>query len=561
MDQQGGLEGFIDMPVEIVAEALQYLWPMDLLSLTMTSKEFRKFLTQARSKFVWKLARQNAEFDVDCPRVLNEPQFANLVFNKYCHICKKPDVGDIDWNHFTRVCEKCYEKFRGNTSDAEFVEHYRTAFQERRKDAAACEEMHSQRRIMMSNRTSARYIAIKAKLSTLGWGEELEKPTVEFHLRRDPRVCLPILLTEQEWKTLESGLNDLMAKIQASQSVKQHWSALRPRFQYLALAISSLRRQESLKLQFARARDMASFPEFRKIIESPPDVNVTQKSFEKLRPLLPAMLSDWTTQVERLLRGRVVDILAAHGIPIPTDRLTDGLDPLSLAIAFMFICKDCKTGRQFPEVISHSCSLQKFHNCEEAILENDSVAGYEWCASEVLGEGDGIQNRVDLAVEAAVSVIKMYGYDPSEVTAETMDQSDIRLTCRRNCRQRWVDQVPEVMHWRRAITHAVFEHKGTYTSREDGIRPPVWKVASKEEVAKAREKEKSGQAGWQPSASDNAWVCNHCNNPDLSTKEDLQSHLRIGHSVKNPTDSDIRCDPHCGVLYAKKTKKPQTGQS
>lgn len=104
MDQQGGLEGFIDMPVEIVAEvrsmhshlvtliidismeALQYLWPMDLLSLTMTSKEFRKFLTQARSKFVWKLARQNAEFDVDCPRVLNEPQFANLVFNKYCHV-------------------------------------------------------------------------------------------------------------------------------------------------------------------------------------------------------------------------------------------------------------------------------------------------------------------------------------------------------------------------------------------------------------------------------------------------------------------------------------------
>ena len=190
-------------------------------------------------------------------------------------------------------------------------------------------------------------------------------------------LCCDIHVIYLEWKTLGSGLNDLMAKIQASQSVKQHWSALRPRFQYLALAISSLRRQESLKLPFARARDMASFPEFRKIIESPPDVNVTQKSFEKLRPLLPAMLSDWTTQVEGLLRGRVVDILATHGIPIPTDRLTDGLDPLSLAVAFMFICKDCKTGRQFPEVISHSCSLQKFHNCEEAILEDDSVAGYE----------------------------------------------------------------------------------------------------------------------------------------------------------------------------------------
>ena len=267
-------------------------------------------------------------------------------------------------------------------------------------------------------------------------------------------LCYDIHVIYSEWKALRPELNHFMAKIRTSELVKQRWNArgLRPCFEALALVASRWRRQESFELPHPRVRDMASFPEFKKIIESSPDVNVSQESFEKMLPLLPTMFSDWTNQVKRLLQGRVVDTLATHGIPIPTDQLTGGLDPLSLAIAFMFICKDCKTGRQFPEVISHACPLQRLHNCADVILEDDPIAGYEWSASEVLGEGYALQNRVDLAADAAISVIKMYGYNPSEVTAEKMDQSDIRLICRGKCRARVFNvRKAGAMHWRRAV--------------------------------------------------------------------------------------------------------------
>ncbi|KAJ3492360.1 hypothetical protein NLI96_g12 [Meripilus lineatus] len=460
------------------------------------------------------------------------------------------------------LLKKAWEN-RGKTSTSDFVERYKTVLEERKKEAEACRGAVFKLRELMFKQLCERHEAIKDKLKALGWAGELERRSVQDLIYNDPRVDRPIPMTEKglyvpycltydihaiysEWQTLGPYLNELMAKIRASHILKQHWNArgLRQGFEFLANVVSRWRRQETFELPLARVRDIASFPEVKAIIELPPEEKISVESFEKLLSRLPTMLAGWSTEVGRVMRVLIVSSMTTAGMPIPP-----GIDPLSLAIAFMFICKDCKTGREFPEMISHSCSLQRLHNCAGAILEDDPVVGYEWCASEALGEGGALKNRVDLAVEAATSVIKMFGYNPAVVTAEKMDQSDIRLICQGKCGP-WD---PKAMHWRRAISHAVFEHEGTYSSGKNG--PPVWEVASAEKASAAREDESIVRAGWEPSDSDKVWVCNHCNNPDLSTKKGLQSHLRIGHSIIEPTDSDIRCDLHCEVLYADHTKK------
>jgi len=64
------------------------LEPLDLLHLSRTSKALRALLMNRSSLSVWKLAFSNVPYPAPpyCPRDLNEPQYAVLVFGKTCHV-------------------------------------------------------------------------------------------------------------------------------------------------------------------------------------------------------------------------------------------------------------------------------------------------------------------------------------------------------------------------------------------------------------------------------------------------------------------------------------------
>lgn len=63
------------------------LMPIDLLHLSMVSKEFRLTFASQRSRHIWMAARKRVVNLPDCPFDLNEPQYAALVFGRHCQVC------------------------------------------------------------------------------------------------------------------------------------------------------------------------------------------------------------------------------------------------------------------------------------------------------------------------------------------------------------------------------------------------------------------------------------------------------------------------------------------
>ncbi|GJE90997.1 F-box protein [Phanerochaete sordida] len=106
----GGLEGLLDMPLDIVVEILAYLEPLDLLHLARTSKPFRAVLMNRHNAFMWRTARGNVEGLPGCPPGVCEPAFANFLFCTFCHECGKPKSVHIYWDCMSRFCRKCEVK-------------------------------------------------------------------------------------------------------------------------------------------------------------------------------------------------------------------------------------------------------------------------------------------------------------------------------------------------------------------------------------------------------------------------------------------------------------------
>ena len=63
-----------------------YLAPGDLLRLARTSNDLRGILMSKSSEIIWRAARRNVEDLPPLPLDLNEPQYAHLLFESYCHV-------------------------------------------------------------------------------------------------------------------------------------------------------------------------------------------------------------------------------------------------------------------------------------------------------------------------------------------------------------------------------------------------------------------------------------------------------------------------------------------
>ncbi|KAJ3898634.1 hypothetical protein F5879DRAFT_1066131 [Lentinula edodes] len=104
------------VPVEIVlyeSKIFRYLESRDLLHLTRTSKDLRSTLMNKSSESVWRIARANVTGGLPpLPSDLNEPQYAHLMFDSYCHVCNKHwHCVNFLWRFRIRCCRTCEQTF------------------------------------------------------------------------------------------------------------------------------------------------------------------------------------------------------------------------------------------------------------------------------------------------------------------------------------------------------------------------------------------------------------------------------------------------------------------
>ncbi|KAJ3557326.1 hypothetical protein NM688_g1534 [Phlebia brevispora] len=108
---RGCLKDLPTVPVDILAEVMAHLLPLDILNLSRTTKAFRRFLMVRAAEFIWRRARGNAAGLPPLPDDMSEPAYASLMFDTYCHGCSADGFDTICWDLRLRYCVSCRERY------------------------------------------------------------------------------------------------------------------------------------------------------------------------------------------------------------------------------------------------------------------------------------------------------------------------------------------------------------------------------------------------------------------------------------------------------------------
>ncbi|KIM36165.1 hypothetical protein M413DRAFT_449358 [Hebeloma cylindrosporum] len=107
----GALEMVTQMPVDILHEIFCHLHPVDVLSLSRTTRSLRKILLEPHARGIWRRSLANIRGFPLCPPDLNEIQYASLAFDNFCTFCLATGgVGRVLWVCRVRCCQKCMKQ-------------------------------------------------------------------------------------------------------------------------------------------------------------------------------------------------------------------------------------------------------------------------------------------------------------------------------------------------------------------------------------------------------------------------------------------------------------------
>ncbi|CAE6485419.1 unnamed protein product [Rhizoctonia solani] len=109
---RGFLAGIVNVPMDIFAQIMSFLQPIDIHSLARTNKRFRRLLMNRSARNIWRVAERNVSNLPSCPNHLTEPQYAALLFGKWCSMCGGTANVSRRMDEFllVRLCSNCRER-------------------------------------------------------------------------------------------------------------------------------------------------------------------------------------------------------------------------------------------------------------------------------------------------------------------------------------------------------------------------------------------------------------------------------------------------------------------
>ncbi|KAJ3556130.1 hypothetical protein NM688_g2194 [Phlebia brevispora] len=513
--RRGSLQNLPAMPVDILVEIMLHLRPLDILHLSRTNKAFRKFLMTRASEFIWKRARENVPNLPPCPEDLNEPAYANLVFDTHCHECLASGVRKVLWELRVRYCPSCRgKKFMRSSylvreypsledlSESQLstlfpsiqsgklllyykpeVEAYvrnlslpdipsqddsstekgwraRPEMQPIIEHAELCaawsEQLKDERNRELEVIRKRRYKDIMARLEALGWDMELEylKQHRWSTLVRHPRVTEPKDLTDKAWERILPSLTEVLERARADRLKRDLTLRRAARFSLFMKFYAEWRHAQGSGAILPQAIDFVEHNELREIVLAPEDNVVTEDTFnETLLQLLPTWAEQWREKCRSVLVQRYT-----HA-DTDVDEHAAGAGLLALA-ATVWICRDCLdcSERQvvfhYPEVMEHRCFYEYVFDWQIDIYTRNE---WEQLVMGVVDHRgwDGYLLAGDMAHLCAVEVVQACKMDPAAVTTEEMDRLDIRLTCKA-CQKAHSSspiKTKKVFSWRAALQH------------------------------------------------------------------------------------------------------------
>ncbi|KAG8739682.1 hypothetical protein FRC10_005278 [Ceratobasidium sp. 414] len=250
--KQGKLKGIMNMPIEVFTEVgrgllkrpltidymslskqiAKYLYPLDLILLSRANRFFRQLLLNRSATQTWQHALSNVDGLPPCPEELCEPQYAALMFTKYCSMCGKQAPRPMDPKLLVRLCVTCRDQHDAAALNSElnaiqvagnrmvissWIARKKREIEQRTKNAQPLIEFLKQQETEQSDslvaRRGQREETIRSRLIGLGWVKgDFEMRETNGAKQWKSLVCVAKPLTERNWETILPQLTTLLER-------------------------------------------------------------------------------------------------------------------------------------------------------------------------------------------------------------------------------------------------------------------------------------------------------------------------------------------------------------
>ncbi|KIK57122.1 hypothetical protein GYMLUDRAFT_229829 [Collybiopsis luxurians FD-317 M1] len=571
-----------DIPLDVVFEIFCYLDPSDLLRLARTSKNLRNILMSKTSITVWRSSRENLPGLPPPPKDKNEPQYAQLLFENYCHVCEdtKDDCETIFWSLRMRVCDACvatarealplwssefkfqqprryrhredilptelislpghrigyisssrlasqlkkeYESLETKKERKEWILRKETEHQDLRRHSNLC-------KAWIKNMERARLDDILSQLEKIGWRDEAQKIVDGHHPERSPflhhqLVKRPERLTDYAWNTMKPQLVNLLSQHKKSRLAIEKEEIVTSRYR-------SFERQYVRTLGGMDHRNpipsigdiLTSPPVEDTIWETPIEDSITDEAIQKhITENLQDFIDTW--RFEKI--QELIEILRASGFASPPE------SDLHLA-ATVFECTECHRGMHYPRMFYHNCCLQI--QSSNKLLDKRMQTFKNYAHPRIRGRWTPTKLIYSQAKSQTFrTVLESCSLDPSTATVQDLFSAHPLIECT-TCE---MNHGRYFMRWPRLLSHRT---NHTFSINSFG---------AKTATILADEKEQNEQHILAEKVS-----CAHCNVRLVLSK--LDHHLKRVHTIDTDKEGlkallgHCYFDPRCSIQSMKR---------
>ncbi|KAH9854876.1 hypothetical protein C2E23DRAFT_815980 [Lenzites betulinus] len=409
-----------DVSLDILFEVFAQIHPLDLLTLSRTSKTFRTYLMSRRSSLrVWVAARVRELSDAPpCPPHVSEPQYAILLFTQWCTICGEPtDWQKPFWELYARYCPSCTKEQMVRVENLPHDSFEREVKRATAKAGCAgwcirpacyqwtSDEWHHRQDIVQFKSLWDSCVSLEEK------GELIKTSVASVKKWRKETKAIRFWGREYYARLREENIKAIAAKIkEVKRAMQAHWT--------------SCGRRDAVSDTRAEVSDFALKPAWRQLLEAPTSQQITSDDFMRT---LDTLEEEWHEARKREFEALVSKQYT--GLP------ADGPPLLSLAIS-NFYCTIChRKYLRWPNVLAHPCARDTVQQRQGWCVETDRVLSALSHACDgrkqaVRHPWGGNRNLFPFAVmqptRSALISAQVCGYKLHEVTYETMQRKRFR---------------------------------------------------------------------------------------------------------------------------------------
>ncbi|KAG6889064.1 hypothetical protein C0995_004108 [Termitomyces sp. Mi166 len=276
----------------------------------------------------------------------------------------------------------------------------------------------------------ARYTAICQKFQDLGY-EECDIQKIKY----EKSVDVAKKLTHQGWMRIRAGLEEIIIKEKDGRLEFERQKRMAERLCTFKKVFDdhSLTVLPSLWLQYPHWREVATFPKFNEIIDSPDNIIVDEESFAPALADLPSLIARWLEDKRAALKKQLV-ATNVHVPSIVIHSSADMTDVLDLATS-IFQCagKECiHRTPVYAEVLSDPLFGwidAASHLCSDYTSGTSDLFSFVLFATKLPSYTKTVIVPFTGASVVAARLVRLAGLDPRRATIADMDRSGYYFFC------------------------------------------------------------------------------------------------------------------------------------